>query len=934
MVIKLGAQDQEIKLQLFDTLQEVAHIGCWELDLQNNQTFWTEEVVKIHGLLPGQNISLDQAIAFYAPEDQSRIQKCVEQCKLGHSYRERFKFFNAQGDLRYVETTGQPVRDASGKVISLRGTFQDITETYKKEEEVKLILDHITEGYWDWYIKDDYEYMSPRFWEILGVDYRTKRHHPSEWRELIHPEDAPLVVQSFEAHVKSRGTEPFEIDVRYRHSRGHWIWIRCSGKVIQWDNKGLPIRAVGTHRDVTAKIENEYKLRSKEEKLSLALEGASLGSWTWDLKTNQVEYDERWARMRGLEVSELKKDITDWESRVHPQDLSKAYQMINEYLQGKAKHFELIHRVKHKNGEWLYIMGRGRFSDWDMDGQPILFSGTDFDITEAKRAEQITGLVSEIRSGFITYSNKKEFFEYLLATLLKTFESEYGFIGEILSDKNGPYLKTFAITDISWDEATRSLYQSMADKGMEFRSLDTLFGHVIKSGELLITNDPTNHPSSKGIPKGHPPLNSFMGIPIYYNKHFIAMIGLANKLDGYTEKEARWYQPLFTSISEMINAINLQEQVENQRRIAMHNAKLASIGEMAAGVGHEINNPLAIISGQVTLIKKQFVNQYGDNPELLQKFEKVSRSVSRIANIVQGLRTFARSDDAQLGPINVTNIVQESISMLRDIYKTDQVNFIESIEPNLWINGNAGRIQQVIINLLNNAKDAVEKTTLKQVDISVHQKNQTIYLRIKDTGCGIPESLREKIFQPFFTTKEVNKGTGIGLALTLSIIQEHHGKIELVSELNQGTEFIIEFKAVSRVVTTATTDSKGIDQHQVELSSKPLKVLLVDDEEDLREALADMLSEIGLIVVTAENGKQAQVVLQNNPDVTVIISDMKMPICDGPTFLQKVKSQGYQGQFYFITGGVDIDLKLIEGQYTGILPKPFDEEQIKKLILT
>lgn len=934
MFVKLGNQDQALKLQLFDALQEIAQIGCWELDIKTNTTFWTEEVVKIHGLKSGQNISVSEAIAFYAPEEQHKIISCLEACKLGTSYRERFKFFNAQGEELYIETTGYPIRNSSGEIISLRGTFQNITEFYKKAEEVKLILDQITEGYWDWHLDKDFEYMSPRFWEILGIDFRTKKHHPSEWMDLIHPDDAKSVAQAFERHVQSEGVTPFDLKVRYRHSQGHWIWIRCAGQVIEWGPNKEAIRAVGTHRDVTLEVETERQLRSKEEKLSLALEGASLGAWTWDLKTNQVDYDERWARMRGCERSELKMDITDWESRVHPQDLSKAYQLINDYMNGKSKHFELIHRVKHKNGQWLYIMGRGRFSNWDADGNPILFSGTDFDITEAKRSELITQLVSEIRSEFIAHPNKKQFFDYLLSHLLKVFESEYGFLGEILNDSKGPYLKTFAITDISWDEATRLLYQTMADKGMEFRNLDTLFGQVIKTGELLLTNDPANHPASKGLPKGHPPLKAFMGVPIYYNKKFIAMIGLANAPGGYLSNEVKWYQPLFDSIGEMINAIILQEQVESQKKIAMHHAKLASIGEMAAGVGHEINNPLAIISGQMTLLKKQFINQYGDNPDFLQKFEKVTRSVSRIANIVQGLRTFARSDDTLLGPVNISQIITESIAMMRDLYKTDQVIFIDSIAADLWIQGNAGRIQQVIINLLNNAKDAVEKAEKKIVEISAHMNHQFVRIRIKDTGCGIPESLREKIFQPFFTTKEVNKGTGIGLSLSLSIIQEHNGKLELKSEVNQGTEFIIEFQLLSQPAKLSQTQDPIPLSQSLENSFKAIKILIVDDEQDLREALAEILAEANLTVLLAENGQQAQQVLLQNSDIQVIISDMKMPICDGPTLLKQIRSNGYAGKFYFITGGVDIDLKSITDIYTGILPKPFDEAQIKTLLLT
>lgn len=120
------------------------------------------------------------------------------------------------------------------------------------EYDFKTAMEKSNDGWWDWYIKDDYEYMSPRFWEILGYDYTTKKSHPSEWQSIIFPEDLSIVLENFDKHIKSKGKIPFFQEVRYRHKNGSTVWVCCQGKVVEWDADDNPVRMIGTHTDLTA----------------------------------------------------------------------------------------------------------------------------------------------------------------------------------------------------------------------------------------------------------------------------------------------------------------------------------------------------------------------------------------------------------------------------------------------------------------------------------------------------------------------------------------------------------------------------------------------------------------------------------------------------------------------------------------------------------
>lgn len=249
---------------------------------------------------------------------------------------------------------------------------------------------------------------------------------------------------------------------------------------------------------------------------------------------------------------------------------------------------------------------------------------------------------------------------------------------------------------------------------------------------------------------------------------------------------------------DVTEEVQRSEELSNQRKMTHHNAKLAAIGELAAGVAHEINNPLTIINGFIGLLGKNLETGKWDKARMLDVVKKIEISTERIAKIVKGLRNFSRVDKEMVSHFDIVETIDETISMLLGIYHKEgvQIEFDFDRTQKVMIQGNQGKLQQVLINLISNAKDATEGQEARQVDVRLDRLAGRIRLQVHDNGPGIAKDLRERVFEPFFTTKDVNKGTGIGLSLVHSIVSEHKGLIRIEDSDESGATFTVELPEV------------------------------------------------------------------------------------------------------------------------------------------
>ncbi|MGK0367238.1 MAG: signal transduction histidine kinase/CheY-like chemotaxis protein [Thermoproteota archaeon] len=382
--------------------------------------------------------------------------------------------------------------------------------------------------------------------------------------------------------------------------------------------------------------------------------------------------------------------------------------------------------------------------------------------------------------------------------------------------------------------------------------------------------------------------------------------------------------------------VNLEQKYRKQKALTQHHTKLASIGELAAGVGHEINNPLAIIKGYISIMNSQ--NEKNDN-DIDKYMTKINLAISRISKIVEGLRTFSRSDSNESVEFSPLEAIDETFNLLYEIYRLEGIDFSlskKSYDEHFIIDANRGNFQQVLMNLISNAKDAVSKNENKKIEISLDIHESTLIVKVIDNGHGIPKEIFEKVFDPFFTTKDVNKGTGIGLSLAYNFINKMNGTICFKRNVKQGTTAIVEIPLnIQKIIKPAS----NLEQNEEDLHKYKVRAIVADDEEDLREILLSILNNMGIDVSVVENGKLALELYTKSPEkFDFIISDMNMPVMDGPTLLKTIRSLKNikQPKFIFITGGVNIDFenndnelnRLIDGYFL----KPFNEETIIEVI--
>jgi PAS domain S-box-containing protein len=391
--------------------------------------------------------------------------------------------------------------------------------------------------------------------------------------------------------------------------------------------------------------------------------------------------------------------------------------------------------------------------------------------------------------------------------------------------------------------------------------------------------------------------------------------------------EAGWYT----------HWVSIQRDVTNRKktqRLLDHQSKLALIGEMAAGVGHEINNPIAIIKGLLEITVSTLRDLGVNDENVFLNFERMNLASDRITHIAKGLRSYSRLDSDKSDYYCVYDLTRETVDMLCDVYKKENILLKFSSPFNkLTVFGNRGRFQQVMINLISNAKDATEGIDNREIVVMAESNLNNILISVSDNGRGIPDKIKDKIFNPFFTTKEVNRGTGIGLSMVGTIVKEHNGSISFTTEIAKGTTFHISLPPALNI-NEELEEAKKVEIKISKVEEK-FQLLVVEDEEDLRGIMYYFFSKMGISVYLAENGKIALEMIKST-HFDLIISDISMPVMDGVTLFKMLDEFNilHPPKFMFITGGAGREsekLRDIIDKVDDVLEKPLmpDEFIIK-----
>ncbi|MFC1554903.1 response regulator [candidate division KSB1 bacterium] len=458
--------------------------------------------------------------------------------------------------------------------------------------------------------------------------------------------------------------------------------------------------------------------------------------------------------------------------------------------------------------------------------------------------------------------------------------------------------KAFDYIDVSDNSNVRKKFEKISKKQKPIRKLETVKIH--KNGEKVIIE-------SNGIP-------------------FFDEVG---NLLGYRGVDH--------DITELKQT---EEERKNLKEQLIQSQKLESIGRLAGGIAHEFNNTLTGIMGYAEILKMRYE---GIDEGGTQAAETIINGAERAAHLTQQLLGFARGGKYNPVPLDINSLIKDTINVTEKSFNKNlyiKYNFEKNIN---YFNGDRNQIQQVLTNLILNAKDSMldggglffktknrnlgKKFKSKFADF---EEGNYVVFSITDTGTGIPEDVREKIFEPFFTTKDVGQGTGLGLATVYGIIKNHDGYIDVDSKLDKGTTFTIYLPMAEEVKITFADEPEIIDT-----GKKGQSVLVVDDEQTVQRLAKLELESFGYNVIIANDGDKAvDIYEKKSKNIDLVLLDVIMPNMDGKIAFRELKKINPDVQV-IVMSGYSMDgkaLEIMNEGAQGFIQKPFRMHELSQIL--
>ena len=369
------------------------------------------------------------------------------------------------------------------------------------------------------------------------------------------------------------------------------------------------------------------------------------------------------------------------------------------------------------------------------------------------------------------------------------------------------------------------------------------------------------------------------------------------------------------------------EELARQREALHQREKLAALGSLLAGVAHELNNPLSVVVARAVLLEEQ-----GDAATQTAAL-KIRTAAERCARIVRTFLAMARQQQPQRGPVAVNDVVLAALDIAAYALRTSSIDVALDLAKDVPpILADADQLHQVLLNLIINAQQSMQDQTAPRrlrVSSRFDSTADVVRVAVADNGPGIPAHLRARVFEPYFTTKPTGMGTGVGLAVSLGIVEAHGGTLTVDCPTEGGAVFTI-------VLPVGTVGATGVDAGPAQKSSTPQRtILVVDDEAEIREALTDILSGATHRVVTASSGRQAlERMAKEHYDV--ILTDIRMPDLDGRALYQEIERRwpARAGRVVFVTGDTLASglREFVSESGRPVIEKPFLPGDVRRVV--
>lgn len=725
------------------------------------------------------------------------------------------------------------------------------------------------------------DWIGGAFERITGLAPHDIGDHET-WMTYIRPEDIP---RCREANLSALTNQPSAVEYRVSTVKNGECWLREYARPIWNEDEQRVVRIIGAVQDISERKHTEEALRESEERLEMAIRGAGIGYWDQNFKTNKIIRSRYWAEMLGYMPEEIDSSAEVWKDLIHLDDVSLANRVAADHESGRTPFFKVEHRMRAKNGEWKWILNWGKVVERDEQGKPVRAAGIHLDITELKLAEEALRESEERYRSVVEQSQD--------AIFLVDVDTRR------LIDVN-PALER--LTGYSRSELCKmTLYDLVAH---DREDVDDKIGQIV---------------GNKG---------SFLGERRYRRQDgTIIFVEVGVNLIHCNGKQ------VMCVVSRDITARRQAEEERRKLEAKIQEAqKLKSLGILAGGIAHDFNNLLVGVIGNASLALDDLSPGHPVRP-LIEQIEKSGR---RAGELSKQLLAYSGKGTFVVRQIDLSELVEDMVNLLKASISKKAVlkfNFTDNLPA---IEADATEIRQVVMNLITNASEALAETAGEiTVSTGLVECNPSylsglrlgeglpagsyVYLEVADTGCGMEEEIAAKIFDPYFSTKFT--GRGLGLAAVLGIVRAHRGALEVRSTPGCGTFFRVLFPASEQPLP---------EQPQAEAVKEKWRgegvVLVVDDEEIVRNLAKKMLSKMGFSVLEAGNGREGIELFRRHADrIRFVLLDMTMPEMGGEeTFygLRMIKpdirillTSGYHEQ-PFATN-------LADDEFVKFLEKPF-----------
>ncbi|MEW6061422.1 MAG: PAS domain S-box protein, partial [Bacteroidota bacterium] len=688
--------------------------------------------------------------------------------------------------------------------------------------------------------------------------------------DLTHPDDRPRVIENIRKRMSGE-VEDIRYDFRGLKKDGTIIYVEVFGKRIQY--KGA-VGIIGTLIDITERKQAEFALKENEARYRTIVENLNQAYYEADAKGRFTYYNPGLVLISGYTEEELLRTVSF--HLIAEEHRRQIIQLYKQWFAEKRTMVTAEFKVQTKSGKKFWVE---QITHFEYDSNGALIKATNFlrDIDERKRAEENL------------QRSREEYLQFFMEDITADYITA---VDGTVRQCNPAYVNIFGFSSMEEALATNifSLYLIPQEREKVLSQL--LQKRKLEYFELqMVKRD---------------------GTPLYLVANIIGKFDDEGKLE-----EIRGY--LFDDTK--------RRQLEETLR---QTQKLESIGTLASGIAHDFNNILGIILGHASLLEKI----HYEPERFSQSLTAITAATKRGASLVKQLLTFARKTESVFEPLDVNIIIKELTKMLYETFPRT-ITIVPQLDPSIpSITADVTQIHQVLLNLCVNARDAMPKggtltltsccVPLDQLSKRFPQANarQYVELTVSDTGIGMDKQTLSRIFEPFFTTKGVGQGTGLGLAVVHGVLGAHNGFIDVESQPGKGSTFRLYLPATEEPLFAEVSTPASA----TELPTGTETILIVEDEEYLRQALENYLSTSGYTVLSAANGKEAlEIYRARMNDIHLVISDIGLPQMSGDELLRQIKNINSAARVILASGFIDPNVKsdLLKSGVSDIMTKPY-----------